>query len=94
MVAAAGHISGGVYNPAVAVGLMATGKLPLARGAGFIVAQVLGAVDAVQLGTPLPGGRFSTTQALLMELVLTFFLMFVIFGVAADKRDPAVIAGL
>ncbi len=109
MVAAAGHISGGVYNPAVAAGLMASGKLPVARGLAFIVAEVLGAivaalllrgifpaaaVDAVNLGTPLPGQGVSAGQALLVEIVLSFFLMFVIFGVAVDSRGPSGIAGL
>lgn len=109
LVAAGGHISGGVYNPAIAIGLMAAGKLPYVRGATFIVAQLLGAtaaagllkatlpasaVDAVKLGTPLPGMGISTGQALVVEIVLTFFLMFVIFGVAVDKRGPAAIAGL
>ncbi|HEY8602275.1 MAG TPA: MIP/aquaporin family protein [Thermomicrobiales bacterium] len=109
LVAAGGHISGGVYNPAIAIGLMAAGKLPYVRGAMFIVAQLLGAtaaagllkatlpaaaVDAVKLGTPLPGSGISAGQALVVEIVLTFFLMFVIFGVAVDKRGPASIAGL
>ncbi len=109
LVAAGGHISGGVYNPAIAIGLMAAGKLPYVRGATFIVAQLLGAtaaagllkvtlpaaaVDAVKLGTPLPGAGISVGQALVVEIVLTFFLMFVIFGVAVDKRGPAAIAGL
>ena len=109
LVAAGGHVSGGVYNPAIAIGLMAAGKLPYARGAMFIVAQLLGAtaaagllkatlpaaaVDAVKLGTPLPGTGISSGQALVVEIVLTFFLMFVIFGVAVDKRGPAPIAGL
>jgi aquaporin TIP len=109
MVAAAGHVSGGVFNPAIALALMATGKVPPVRGALFIVAELLGgivgalalkgvypavAVDAVKLGTPLPGAGFTVGQALLAEVVLTFFLMFVIFGVAVDKRGPATIAGL
>ena len=109
MVAAAGHISGGVYNPAVAIGLMAAGKLPIPRGAGFIVAELLGAVvaagllkvilpaeavDAVSLGTPLPGAGIGAGQALLMEMVLTFFLVFVIFGVAVDDRGPKALVGL
>lgn len=109
MVAAAGHISGGVYNPALAIGLMATGKLPIPRGTGFIVAQLLGgivaalllkaifpaaAVDAVRLGTPLPGPGVGAGTALLLEVVLTFFLMFVVFGTAVDKRGAATIAGL
>lgn len=109
MIAAVGHISGGVFNPAIAVGLMATGKLPVARGLAFIAAQVLGgiaaalllkgifpaeAVDRVALGTPLPGAGVSPLQALLVEIVLTFFLMFVIFGVAVDTRVSGPLAGL
>jgi aquaporin Z len=109
MVAAGGHISGGVYNPAVAIALMATRKLPLARGAAFIVAELFGgivgalvvkglypvaATEAVRLGTPLPAAGVSDGRALLVELILTFFLMFVIFGVAVDRRGPATIAGL
>lgn len=109
LVAAGGHISGGVYNPALAIGLMAAGKLPYVRGALFIVAELLGAtaaaavlkatlptsmVDAVKLGTPLPGPGIGMGQALVVEIVLTFFLMFVVFGVAVDKRGPASIAGL
>ncbi len=109
MIAAAGHISGGVYNPAVAAALMASGKMPVARGLAFIAAEVLGGIvaalllrlifpaartDAVNLGTPLPGDGVSAVQALLVEIVLTFFLVFVIFGVAIDRRGAANIAGL
>jgi len=109
LVAAGGHISGGVYNPALAVGLMAAGKLPYARGGLFIIVELLGgaaaaavlkatlptaAVDAVKLGTPLPGAGIGAGQAFVVEIVLTFFLMFVVFGVAVDKRGPATIAGL
>lgn len=109
LVAAGGHVSGGVYNPALAVGLMASGKLPYLRGVTFIIAQLLGGtaaaailkatlptglVDAVKLGTPLPGAGIGAGQALVVEIVLTFFLMFVVFGVAVDKRGPATIAGL
>jgi aquaporin TIP len=109
LVAAGGHISGGVFNPALAAGLMAAGKLPYLRGVLFVIAELLGAtaaaallkvvlpaslVDPVKLGTPLPGPGISTGEALVVEIVLTFFLMFVVFGVAVDKRGPATIAGL
>src|SRR5438445_2883274 len=46
MVAAAGHISGGVYNPSLTVGLMATRRIPVARGVYYIVAQLVGATVA------------------------------------------------
>jgi aquaporin TIP len=109
MVAAAGHISGGVYNPAVSVALLAIGKLPPLKAAAYVVVQCLGcvlgalalkavypasAVDAVKLGTPLLGSGVSVAQGFLVELILTFFLMFSIYGAAIDTRGPATIAGL
>lgn len=109
LIAAVGHISGGVFNPAVAIGLMTTGKLPIARGLRYIVAQTLGGIvaalcltalfpaaarDAVKMGTSLPGPGVGAGQALLAEILLTFFLVFVVFGTAIDKRGPATLAGL
>jgi hypothetical protein len=38
MVAAAGHISGGLYNPSVTIALMTVRRIPLARGIYYIVA--------------------------------------------------------
>jgi MIP family channel proteins len=109
-VAAAGHISGGVYNPALSVGLWATGKLDSTRAVAYIVAQLAGGLagaavvslcfpdairDQFNLGTPRVGASFSTTNALIMEIVLTFFLMFVVFGVAIDGRTGGrAVAGL
>src|SRR5947208_13691509 len=46
MVAAAGHISGGVYNPALTVGLMAARRLPVGRAGYYVVARPLGATVA------------------------------------------------
>lgn len=110
LVAAAGHISGGVYNPALAIGLWVSGKLDSARTIAYIVAELIGAtagaalaracfprdaVDAVKLGVPSVGPGFSSTNALIMEIVTTFFLMFVVFGVAIDGRSGSrAIAGL
>jgi aquaporin Z len=108
-VAAAGHISGGAYNPAVTVGLVVGGKLPPIKGAGYIVVQVLGAIaaallltaafdkdlwDPVNLGTPQIGEGFSTGQALILEAVGTFFLMFVVYGTAVDHRSSKAVPGL
>jgi aquaporin Z len=39
-----GAISGGVFNPAVAIALMYTGKLPRADLIPYIIAQVAGAL--------------------------------------------------
>ncbi len=44
MVAAAGHISGGHYNPAVTAGMLATKRIPVPDGIAYIVAQMVGGV--------------------------------------------------
>ena len=44
-----GAISGGAFNPAVAIGLMYTGKIPRSDLIPYIVAQVAGALVAVEL---------------------------------------------
>jgi aquaporin TIP len=109
-VAAAGHISGGVYNPALAAGLWVTKKLDSMRAIAYIIAEFAGAtagaalakacfpdslVDPVNLGVPAVGAGFSNTNALIMEIIATFFLMFVVFGVAIDGRSGGrAIAGL
>lgn len=109
MIAAAGHISGGVFNPAVSIALLAIGKLPPVKALAYIVVQCLGtvlaaaalkavfpaeAVNAVALGTPALGPGVSVGQGFLVEVILTFFLMFAIYGTAIDARGPATIAGL
>jgi len=109
MVAAAGHISGGLYNPALTLGVVLGGKLDPIKGAAYIVAQLAGAVIAaacltalfpsdatgpVNLGTPLISGEITIAQGLGLEIVLTFFLMYAVFGTAIDKRGPAAIAPL
>jgi aquaporin Z len=97
MVAAVGHISGGHFNPAVTFGMLITGRIGIASAIGYIVAQLLGGLaaaaliggiyggDAVAKGTPAPGDTYTAVQALMMEVILTFFLVWVIFGTAVDK---------
>ena len=109
MVAAAGHISGGVYNPSLTVGLMAARRIPVPCGIYYIVAQLLGAtvaalalkvlfpaatVAAVNLGTPAVGTGIGIGAAVVAEAIMTFFLMYSVFGVAVDLRGARAIAGL
>ncbi len=109
MVAAAGHISGGVYNPSLTIGLMAARRIPVPRGIYYIIAQLLGAtvaavalkglfpavaVAAVNLGTPAVGSSVGIGAAVLAEAIMTFFLMYSVFGVAVDLRGARAIAGL
>jgi aquaporin Z len=114
MVAALGHISGGQFNPAVTISMLATGEIGLTRAAYYIVAQLLGAVagaglltlvfpalgpmgrneDLANLGVPALGPDVTVSGGLIMEAVMTFFLVLVIFGTAVDPRGPKTIAGL
>src|ERR1700694_2053469 len=88
MVAAAGQISGGGYNPALTIGLLAVGRIGVTRGAYYIVCQLFGAlvaalalkaifpaaaVSAVKLGVPGVGADYGVVAALLAEIIMTFF---------------------
>ena len=111
MVTAVGHISGGHFNPAVTLSMLVTGRISLAEGARYMVSQLAGATaaalvllaifpsaitDAANLGVPAVGGNgISAGNALVAEIVTTFFLVFVIYGVAVDKRGAfSILAGL
>ena len=48
----------------------------------------------VNLGVPTVASGYSVGNALVMEAILTFFLMFVIYGVAIDHRTGRVMSGL
>jgi aquaporin Z len=115
-VLAAGHISGGHFNPAVTIGFWAARRIDTNRAVQYIVAQLLGALaaagalvlvyqdldrNAVNLGVPAIGNALSDNSALsvgnalVMEIILTFFLMFVILGTAVDTRSGGrAVAGL
>jgi aquaporin NIP len=95
MIYAVGHISGAHFNPAVSFAFALTRHFPWPRVAGYWLAQTVGAVGAAAIlrgslgnladvGVTLPAG--SQSQSFLWEVVLTFFLMFVIMAVATDTR--------
>jgi len=103
MVYAIGHISGCHINPAVTVGLAATGRFPTAMVPLYIGAQLVGAFIAsllvlaihgneTNLGTTVPSG--ADLQSFFLEIVLTFLLVFVICGTATDDRAIPGTAGL
>jgi aquaporin Z len=100
---AIGHISGGHFNPAVTLGLVAGGRVAANSAVGYIVAQCAGAIVACALfamiGAAPPTfaangyGELSMLKAgmfsvFLIETVLTAFLLFVIMG-ATNRRAPA-----
>jgi aquaporin Z len=104
MIYAIGRVSGAHMNPAVTVGFCAAGRHKASEIAPYVAAQLLGAVaasatlklmflgQATTLGLTLPSG--SVAQSFMMELILSFILMFVIMGVATDDRAEGAMAGI
>ena len=95
MIYAVGHISGAHFNPAVTFSFALSRHFPWSRAFVYWAAQILGALAAAavlrgslgniaHVGATLPSG--SQAQSFLWELVLSFFLMFVIMAVATDTR--------
>jgi aquaporin Z len=116
MVYAIGPISGCHINPAVTIGILISKKMDVKYAAGYIVAQILGAILAAALlllivkGAPggydpsVAGfaangygehspGHYNVLSAFLVEIVLTFFLVFTVLG-ATDVRAPVGFAGI
>lgn len=97
-----GHVSGGHYNPAVTVAALIDGRLPTADAAGYIVAQIVGALGAglvvlvtvsqgaVAAGITRPGGGVTDIGALIIEVILTAGFVAVIL--AATKHASALAA--
>ncbi len=108
MVSAVAHISGGHINPAVTVGALLAKRIEPKRAVIYIASQLLGglvgallllwslpaSVAAGTLGTPGLASGVSVGTGILVEAVLTFFLVFVVFGTGIDERNPARIGGL
>jgi len=103
MVSATAAVSGGHLNPAVTIGALVGRKIDVKNGVGYIVSQCLGAIVAallvktavpsqwladVAMGTPALADGVTISQGLIMEAVLTFFLVFVVFGTGIDPRAP------
>jgi MIP family channel proteins len=95
MIYAVGHISGAHFNPAVTFAFSLSRQFPWRRAGLYWIAQLAGALTAAALlrgslgniahvGATLPSG--SKGQSFLWEVIMTFFLMFVIMAVATDTR--------
>jgi MIP family channel proteins len=108
VVAAIGHVSGAHVNPAVTLGMAATGKFPWNYAPIYVGAQLVGAVLAAlatwltfggagarseaKLAATYPAQGVGDLQAFLVEILITFILVFVVMAVATDQRAPAAIA--
>lgn len=103
MIYAVGNISGAHINPAVTLGFMFAGRLERRAVLPYISSQLLGAVAAAlllrflfpehhTLGATLPG--VDLLRTFVMEVLLSFLLMFVILNVSTGHMEKGIMAGV
>ena len=104
MIAAVGALSFAHFNPAVTVGFWAMRRIGFRELLLYWSAELSGAVmgvlslkifygsarlDLVGYGATLPAADVSVLQAVAIEIILTFFLMFVIAACVIQKQAQA-----
>lgn len=103
-----GDVSGAHFNPAVTIGFWVSKKLPARQLAPYIICQCLGAVLASailrglfglhkDMGATLPievAGTPLIAQCFILEIILTFILMFVILNVSTGAKEKGIMAGI
>jgi MIP family channel proteins len=104
MVTALMRISGH-FNPAVTISFMAVRRIEPVMGVVYIIAQILGATaaayalkaimpanlfEATRAGGQMVAGSITFGGAVALEMIATFFLVWVIFGTAVDPDAPRV----
>jgi MIP family channel proteins len=110
MVSAVGHVSGGHFNPAVTVAVWVNRRMASGEAAAYVLSQAAGALAgagvlravtpeeawrASDLGATLASPTLSEAQAITIEAVLTFFLVWVVYATAIDVEGAfAKVAGL
>jgi len=93
-----GAISGAHVNPAVTFGLAVASRFPWSRVWRYWLAQLIGAALAGglllavigrqgNLGMTVPAAGLAVWQAMVIEAVLTFFLVSAVFGSAVAGRN-------
>jgi aquaporin Z len=103
MIYAVGDLSGAHLNPAVSFGFWIARRLPLREVGLYSLSQLAGALAASllwralypehpTLGATLPAVR--AVKAFGLEIVLTFFLMFVIIHVSSGAKERGLMAGV
>jgi aquaporin Z len=103
MISALGSFSGGYFNPAVTIGLWVARKINASTAVLFIISQLLGGMFAgyalrmifpptiwmpVHLGAPVLALGVSPLTGLLLEAILTSFLLLAVLGAVAESRAP------
>ena len=97
-----GETSGAHINPIVTLGFWSAGRFPASDVGAYIGSQLTGAAAAcLTLAALFPGYGYGRTavsdgigQAIGLEVIITFFLMFVILKVATGSREIGTQAGI
>lgn len=103
LIFAFGHISGAHFNPAVTISFLLLKKIDSKSALCYLLVQLIGALlasmticylfgNVANLGATLPRG--SLQQAFIMEFLLTFLLVIVIFTSALHKKANASFAAI
>jgi aquaporin Z len=103
MIYAVGDVSGAHLNPAVTTGFWLSGRFPGNQVFPYVLSQGLGAFTAsgtlrflfptdASLGSTLPAA--ADMQSFVLELILTFLLMFVILNVSTGAKEKGITAGV
>lgn len=102
MIYSLGGISGAHLNPAVTIGFWLSRRMALRRVPAYIAGQSAGAILASlavktlfpehqTIGATIPAGAYS--QSFMLELIMTFILMFVILNVSTGEKEKGTMAG-
>jgi MIP family channel proteins len=106
MVSNLGHISGGHFNPAITLAFRVTRRVTTPIAVAYWVAQFLGALVAAAilrglfkgdliLGSVPHAPGFGAGKGFVLELIMTFFLVWAVWATAVDERGAfKAIAGL
>ncbi|MFT5464964.1 MAG: MIP family channel proteins [Verrucomicrobiales bacterium] len=102
MIYTIGDVSGAHINPAVTIAFWVSGRHPTKDLLPYIISQIFGALFAsallrvlflehIGLGGTIPSGPW--WQSLVLEVVLTFLLMFVVLNVSTGAKEKGIMAG-
>ncbi len=103
MIYSVGNISGAHLNPAVTLGFLFAGRIGKEVVPGYIVSQIAGAFAASLVlwfffpehetaGATIPS--IALIKAFVMEVILSFILMFVILNVSTGHMEKGIMAGV
>lgn len=103
MIYSLGDVSGAHMNPAVSFAFWVRQELSFSEFLKFSMSQIAGAFlasgllkflfpESLRLGSTLPSGP--EMQSFILEIILTFFLMFVIAQVSTGAKEIGIMAGI